>query len=87
MRLARELEVKCLRVFTDSQLISGQVGGEYEARDPIMSRYLSRVRSRTHPFNHFSVSYIPKGENARADALSGLATLADVALGGPTWSI
>lgn len=81
MKLARKLGVKRLRAFTDSQLVSGQIIGEFEARDPIMSRYLSKVQSHTSFFSHFSISYIPKAENARADALSRLATSVDGTLG------
>lgn len=77
MKLARELRVKRLRAFTDSQLVSEQVSGEYEARDPILSRYLSKVQLQTLFFTHFSVSYIPRDENARADAPSRLATSTD----------
>ena len=48
----------------------GQVTGEYEARDNKMASYLGKVRSSIADFEHFSVSYIPRQENARADALS-----------------
>lgn len=40
LKIAEELGVKCLKVFIDSQLVPNQVTGEYEARDPIMAKYL-----------------------------------------------
>ena len=47
LRVSRELSVRDLKVFTDSQLVAGQVSGEYEARDPQMMKYLERVHSCT----------------------------------------
>ncbi|XP_073104418.1 uncharacterized protein [Elaeis guineensis] len=40
LKMAKELEIDSLKVFTDSQLIVGQVKDEFEARDPIMMIYL-----------------------------------------------
>lgn len=66
--------MKRLRAYIDSQLVSGHINGEFEARDPVMARYLAKVKSLTPSLAHFSISYIPRSENARADILSRLAT-------------
>ncbi|XP_073107196.1 uncharacterized protein [Elaeis guineensis] len=47
LRIANELKIDNLKVFTDSQLIVGQVKGEFEARDLIMVKYLQKRGS--HP--------------------------------------
>ncbi|XP_073109460.1 uncharacterized protein [Elaeis guineensis] len=39
LRLALELGVDRLKVFSDSQLIVGQIKGEFEMRDPTMAKY------------------------------------------------
>ena len=39
LKLAARLEVKNLKVFTDSQLVVGQTIREYEARDPTLAKY------------------------------------------------
>lgn len=37
-RMAKELGVKRLKIFVDSQLVTGQARGEYEAQEPAMIR-------------------------------------------------
>ena len=39
LRVVKELGIDSLRVFSDSQLIVGQVKGEFEVRDPTMAKY------------------------------------------------
>ena len=43
LQLAKELEIKNLRVFSDSQFVIGQVWSEYEARDSTMTKYLQKL--------------------------------------------
>ena len=45
LKIARDLDVKWLKVFTDSQLVARQSQKKYEARDPILLRYLQKLRS------------------------------------------
>ena len=71
--LALELGVDQLKVFSDSQLIVGQVKGKFEARDPTMVKYHQKVKDLVAPFKYFEIFHIPRAENARADALSRLA--------------
>ena len=79
--MARELSVDSLRAFSDSQLIVGQVKGEFEVRDPTMAKYLQKVKDLVARLRYFKISHIPRSENARADALSRLATSAFDSLG------
>lgn len=58
MKLAKKLGVKCLRVFIDSQLMAGQVIGEYEALDLMMAKYLIRVQTFIFLLKHFGISHI-----------------------------
>ena len=43
IKLAKELRTPTLQVFSDSQLVVGQVNGECEAKDPSMIKYLAKV--------------------------------------------
>ena len=43
LKVTMELGVRRLKVFTDFQLVVGQVQGEYEAWSPTMSRFLKKV--------------------------------------------
>ncbi|XP_073101239.1 uncharacterized protein [Elaeis guineensis] len=79
--MAKELKINSLKVFTDSQLIVGQVKGEFEARDPIMAIYLQKVKDLVTNLRYFKIFHIHRIENAQADALSKLATTAYSSLG------
>ena len=74
LKIAKELEVNKLKVFTDSQLIVGHIKGEFEARDPTMAKYLQRAKDLISTFKYFEIFYIPRTENARTNALSRLTT-------------
>ncbi|XP_065050247.1 uncharacterized protein LOC103995026 [Musa acuminata AAA Group] len=74
LRLALEMQVDALHVLTDSQLVAEQLNGGYEARDPVMAKYLAQVKNLTTKFSHFALSNVPRGENERADALAKLAS-------------
>ncbi|MCH80183.1 gag-pol polyprotein [Trifolium medium] len=42
MKLAREMEVKDLKAKSDSQLVTSQVSGEFQAKDPQLVKYLEQ---------------------------------------------
>ena len=58
MLLAKEMEAQNLLVKSDSQLIMGQVSGEFQAKDPQMTAYLKYVQLLKGAFNALEpVSY------------------------------
>jgi len=95
LRLARDLGVKNLRCQTDSQLIAGQMNGDYQAREPLLQRYYHVARNLTLHFNEANIVHVPRAENDRADVLSKLAstkkvgqhrTLMQEVLYAPSWN-
>ncbi|XP_073098830.1 uncharacterized protein [Elaeis guineensis] len=80
LKIAKELEIYSLKVFTDSQLIVGQIKGEFEICDPIMM-YFQKVKDFTTSLKYFEIFHILRNENARIDILSRLATTAFNSLG------
>ncbi|GAU32151.1 hypothetical protein TSUD_68220 [Trifolium subterraneum] len=74
MRLAKEMEVADLRAKSDSQLVTSQMSGEFQTKDPQLIKYLEQVRSLAKHFNTFELIYVPMEHNARADLLSKLAS-------------
>ncbi|XP_038976354.1 uncharacterized protein Mb2253c-like [Phoenix dactylifera] len=72
LKLAKEVEVKSLKVFSDFQLVVSQVLGDFEARKPSMQKYIQKVRDITSTLSAFDIQHIPRAENARADQLSKL---------------
>ena len=63
-----------LKVQSDSQLIVGQVNGEYEAKEERMVKYPSLVRDIMIGFNEVIIVQIPKEQNIEADVLAKLAS-------------
>ncbi|XP_073111784.1 uncharacterized protein [Elaeis guineensis] len=60
LKMAKELEIDSLKIFTNSQLIVGQVKGEFEARDPIMAIYLQKVKDLVTNLRYFEIFHIPR---------------------------
>ena len=80
LRLAKELQVDSLVVYSDSKLVVSQVLGEFQARDDRMAAYLEKVKSELRNFPRYEVRHINREDNANADALAKLATSRDAEL-------
>ena len=72
--LAKEMGAKVLMAKSDSLLITGQVIGEFQAKDPQMAAYLEYEQELKRSFALFEVVHIPREQNARADLLAKLAS-------------
>ena len=58
---------------SDSQLVVGQVNGEYETRDQRMTKYVSLINLRLGSFVARQLEHVPRNSNKKADALSAVA--------------
>ena len=74
--MAKGLEAKNLIVQADSQLIVGQVKGDY-AKDERMQKYLKIVQRLSQHFNSLDFMEIPRTNNAEVDCLARLVSLDD----------
>ena len=74
VRMVQRIEGKAIKVFSDSRLVVGQVGGELKARDERMQRYLIQVRFLQSKFESFSLLHIPRSGNTHTDSLATLAS-------------
>lgn len=77
LRLARGMNVQSICAFCDSQLVTSQFSGEYEARNDRMEAYLKVTKELAGRFETFELTKIPRGDNAQADALAALASTSD----------
>ncbi|XP_057545947.1 uncharacterized protein LOC130824940 [Amaranthus tricolor] len=77
LRICYESGAKNLSAFSDSQLIVGQVNGEFEAKDDSMKMYLQQVKEFVQKFDKFTLEHIPRSQNAQADSLAKLASSAE----------
>ncbi|XP_057448706.1 uncharacterized protein LOC130740203 [Lotus japonicus] len=74
LRLAIELGVQKLFIKGDSQLVVKQVKGEYQVKDPQLSKYLEIVHRLMMEIEKIRIEHIPRSQNERADVLAKLAS-------------
>ena len=74
MLLAKEMGAQSLLAKSDSQLVTGQVTGEYQAKDPQMAAYLRYAEMLKRAFAAFELVHVPREQNARPDLLAKLAS-------------
>ncbi|XP_016168054.1 uncharacterized protein LOC107610519 [Arachis ipaensis] len=72
--LSWEVGATRLEVCSDSQVVTAQVNGSYQARDSLLQKYLERVKELRKQFEEVTVQHIPRERNTRADLLSKLAS-------------
>ncbi|CAL2270892.1 unnamed protein product [Prunus armeniaca] len=77
LRLAKELSIKRLAIYSDSQLITNQASGEYMAKHPRMVQYLDKVQGLLKEFPTFTIQKVPRTENTHADELVSLGSALD----------
>ncbi|XP_073295898.1 uncharacterized protein [Primulina huaijiensis] len=73
IRAAQEVGVSRIILYSDSQLITPQINGVYEAKDDRMLKYLQLIKTKTKTFVDWGIEQIPREENGEADALAKLA--------------
>ncbi|XP_025678147.1 uncharacterized protein [Arachis hypogaea] len=74
LALAKEVRAKTIEINTDSLVVSSQINGDYQTRDPLLQQYLAKVNKLKEEFNQITIRHVPKERNARADLLSKLAS-------------
>ena len=52
----------------------GQVKGDYEAKEEIMTKYLKVVGELVKKFDRFNITQVPRDQNEEADQLARIAT-------------
>ncbi|XP_068466418.1 uncharacterized protein [Phaseolus vulgaris] len=62
MMLAKEMGAKGLLAKSDSLLVTGQVTGEYQAKDPQMAAYLEYVQVLKDMFEVFKLVHVPRNK-------------------------
>ena len=77
LKLAKEMKVELLDIFSDSQLVVCQITEEYQAREEKMIAYLLRAQELLRSFSSFTIHQIPRSQNAEVDALARLASARD----------
>jgi len=72
MSLAKDMSVKNLVVRSDSQLVTDQVVGNFQAKDSHLAKYLAKVHMVAEVFKEYELVYVPRDHNVKANLLSKL---------------
>lgn len=59
-----------LAIFLDSELIVRQIQGSYKVKNEALLPLFRQVRERLARMQHWSISHVPRAQNARADQLA-----------------
>ncbi|XP_070045833.1 uncharacterized protein [Nicotiana tomentosiformis] len=78
LELPRELGIEQIVIKSDSRLVVNQMQRTYITREVRMQQYLEKARELIRQFQSWKIVQIPKEENAEADALANLASVAEV---------
>ncbi|XP_075473930.1 uncharacterized protein LOC142504983 [Primulina tabacum] len=73
IRAAREVGASRIILYSDSQLITQQIKGVYEAKDDRMLKYLQLIKTQLEVFMDWGIEQIPQEENNEADAWAKMA--------------
>jgi ribonuclease HI len=77
----RDMGVRSVKAFGDSQLVVQQIRGESQCFDGILNEYLERCMNIINVLESFCITYIPRAQNAKADALAQQASSYEVSRG------
>ncbi|XP_075473339.1 uncharacterized protein LOC142504346 [Primulina tabacum] len=84
IRAAREVGASRIILYSNSQLITQQIKGVFEAKDDRMLKYLQFIQAQAETFVDWSIEQIPREDNGEADALAKMtASLTEVS----TWKV
>lgn len=74
LRIAKELGMRRIKVFTDSQLVAEHAREQYKSWESTLVKYLQRLHNLTSDFDYLENFHISRLENFWTDILSQLAT-------------
>jgi len=72
LNLAHDLGAREVIYKSDSQLVVGQIKGDFEVKKPLLQRYYHTVSNSIAKFDKVTIMHIARQENERADRFSRL---------------
>jgi ribonuclease HI len=70
LKKAKEIGIKNMEVFLDSELVVKQIKGEYRVRNSVLFPIFQSVQSLLPFFESLSFIHIPRENNKKADAIA-----------------
>lgn len=77
LKIAKEIEVRVVRIYIDSQLVMNQVLGEFQTKGVRLATYLAKVMGLLDNFEHYMITHVPQEKNVNADTLAKFASSGD----------
>lgn len=77
LSIAREMGATNVEIRSDSQVVVGQIRGDFTAQGERMIKYLDKVREFQSCFERVVLTKIPREKNIRVDALSRVGSETD----------
>ena len=74
LNLAHDLTAREVVCKSDSQLVVGQIKGEFEVKEPLLQWYYHTIDNSIAKFDKVIIEHIRRQDNEREDALSRLAS-------------
>ncbi|XP_070039115.1 uncharacterized protein [Nicotiana tomentosiformis] len=78
LELARGLDSEAVKIKCDLQLLVNQVYGIFDTKDERMKQYVVKVQALLSRFREWSITHIPREENAEADAFENLGSSTEI---------
>ncbi|GKD86979.1 reverse transcriptase domain-containing protein [Tanacetum coccineum] len=75
LRIATQMGVSHIQANVDSKLVANQVLRTHVAKEENMVKYLEKTNGLVSGFDSFSISYVSRSKNKKADALSKIASI------------
>jgi ribonuclease HI len=69
VRLAKDLGVQDLRIFSDSKVLVNQLNGQWKTRSDHLVKLRDQIWDEAQDFHAISIEWIPREENEIADLL------------------
>lgn len=70
LAIAQEMGARDVEIQSDSQIVVGQISGEYATQGERLVKYLEKVHYLQSCFRSMTIAKIPREENVQADALA-----------------
>ncbi|GJX96566.1 reverse transcriptase domain-containing protein [Tanacetum coccineum] len=74
-QISQEMEIISLAIFVDSELLVNQIKGTYAAKQPTIKEYLQKTKEALKGFDSYTIEYIRRNQNKKANTLSKLASM------------
>ncbi|XP_052730552.1 uncharacterized protein LOC108324378 [Vigna angularis] len=74
LELAKDMGARRITCRTDSELVVGQMNGNFQVREERLLRYFQRATDLAKAFDKLDIQHIPREQNTRADVLSKLSS-------------